>query len=72
MSQLRLMSLPTLLDHCNRPTAARRIGLISCKQGLQQHEQEVRIIWNLEPFYPIIEEPLPALTPLARVNWPDE
>ena len=48
---------------------------ISCKQRQepkQQREQEVRIIWNPEPFYPIIQEPLPDLTPLTRLKWPDE
>jgi hypothetical protein len=48
---------------------------ISCKQRQerkQQRDQEVHIIWNPEPFYPIIQEPLPDLTPLTRSNWPDE
>jgi hypothetical protein len=48
---------------------------ISCKQRQerkQQREQEVHIIWNPEPFYPIIQEPLPDLTPLTRLKWPDE
>jgi hypothetical protein len=47
----------------------------SCKQRQerkQQREQEVHIIWNPEPFYPIIQEPLPDLTPLTRLKWPDE
>jgi hypothetical protein len=45
---------------------------IACKQRRPQREQEVHIIWNPEPFYPIIQEPLPDLTPLTRSNWPDE
>ena len=43
----------------------------SCNQRRPQREQEVRIIWNPEPFYPIIQEPLPDLTPLTRLKWPD-
>jgi hypothetical protein len=45
---------------------------LSCKQQMPQREQEGRIIWNPEPFYPIIQEPLPDLTPLTRLKWPDE
>jgi hypothetical protein len=45
---------------------------ISCKERKQHREHERRIIWNPEPFYPIIQEPLPDLTPLTRSNWPDE
>jgi hypothetical protein len=45
---------------------------IACKQRRPQRKQEVRIIWNPEPFYPIIQEPLPDLTPLTRLKWPDE
>jgi hypothetical protein len=44
----------------------------SCEQRRPQREQEGRIIWNPEPFYPIIQEPLPDLTPLTRLKWPDE
>jgi hypothetical protein len=45
----------------------------SCKQRKQpQREHGGRIIWNPEPFYPIIQEPLPDLTPLTRLKWPDE
>jgi hypothetical protein len=44
----------------------------SCNQRRPQREQEGRIIWNPEPFYPIIQEPLPDLTPLTRSKWPDE
>jgi hypothetical protein len=47
---------------------------ISCKERKQhrEHEHEGRIIWTPEPFYPIIQEPLPDLTPLTRSKWPDE
>jgi hypothetical protein len=46
----------------------------SCKERKQhrEHEHEGRIIWTPEPFYPIIQEPLPDLTPLTRLKWPDE
>ncbi len=44
----------------------------SCKEQKQQRELEERILWNPEPFYLIIQEPLPDLTPLTRATWGDE
>jgi hypothetical protein len=42
-------------------------GLPMRTRGKQQREQEPRIIWEPEPFYVIIKEPLPDLTPLTRL-----
>jgi hypothetical protein len=65
------------LAYVARPLQPRNCGTldrpISCQERKQpQHEHEGRIIWNPDPFYPIIQEPLPDLTPLTRLKWPDE
>jgi hypothetical protein len=38
-------------------------------RGKQQREQEPRIFWEPEPFYVIIKEPLPDLTPLTEIGF---
>ena len=67
---------PELSAYVARPLQPNNCGTpdrpISCQQRRQQREHEGRIIWNPEPFYPIIQEPLPDLTPVTRSNWPDE
>lgn len=67
---------PELSAYVARPLHPSNCGTpdrpISCIRRMPQREQEVRIIWNPEPFYPIIQEPLPDLTPLTRLKWPDE
>ena len=67
---------PELSTYVARPLHPNNCGTpdqpISCQQRRQQREHEGRIIWNPEPFYPIIQEPLPDLTPVTRSNWPDE
>ena len=67
---------PELSTYVTRPLRPNNCGTpdrpISCKQQTPQREQQGRIIWNPEPFYPIIQEPLPDLTPLTRSKWPDE
>src|SRR5690242_5743160 len=69
--------LPELSAYAARPLRPSNCGTpdepASCKQRKQsQREHEGRIIWNPEPFYPIIQEPLPDLTPLTRLKWGDE
>jgi hypothetical protein len=67
---------PELSAYVARPLRPNNCGTpdrpISCKQQVPQREQQGRIIWNPEPFYPLIQEPLPDLTPLTRSKWPDE
>jgi hypothetical protein len=61
------LARPLRPNNCGTPDRP-----ISCKQQVPQREQQGHIIWNPEPFYPIIQEPLPDLTPLTRSKWPDE
>jgi hypothetical protein len=58
---------PSQPSNCGTPDQP-----ISCKQRRPQRAQEGRVTWNPEPIYPIIQEPLPDLTPLTRLKWPDE
>jgi hypothetical protein len=65
---------PELSAYVARPLRPGNCGTpdrpISCKR--QQRAQEGRVIWDPEPFYPIIQEPLPDLTPLTRLKWGEE
>lgn len=53
---------PLRPDNCGTPDRP-----VPCQQKGEEHP--FHIIWTPEPFYPVITEPLPDLTPPPDTDW---